>query len=177
MRNINLEKRLRGHKWAYTGSLAMKIHANRLGVPFHRNVGNINIAANRPLNIVPVITASKRWKLNDAPTEKHTMFVSKNGGKLNMFKAGGYIAPSMRHVQFIGNVPVMSLNSLLNKKRNMNNNRHILTTNEVKKLNSNINMLRRLIAKNKKRVSPKRNNNNSSNRVRNMKPRALKFNF
>ena len=177
MRNVNLEKRLRGHKWAYTGSLAMKIHANRLGVPFHRNIGNINIAANRPLNIVPLITASRRWKLNNSPTEKHTMFVSNNGGKLNLFKAGGYIAPSMKHVQFIGNVPVMSLRSLLNKKRNINrNNRSILNTNEVKKLNSNINMLRRLIEKNGS--SPKRNNNNkSSNRVRNMKPRALKFNF
>lgn len=43
-RNRNLERALHGWPWAYSGSVAMKIHANRLGVPMRRNIGNINIA-------------------------------------------------------------------------------------------------------------------------------------
>lgn len=166
MRNKNLENRLRGSRWAYTGSIAMKLHSNRLGVPFpsNRKIGNINIASNNIMRIYQLLPNT--WVLKGTPNNRHMTFYK----KLNLFKAGAGIAPSMNHVQYINNgVPVMNVNSLLNKKRNVMNNYEILNNENKKKVNTNIRLLRQLQSKNspkRKRpnnsISPKRRNNNNS---------------
>jgi hypothetical protein len=124
MRNTRLEKRLNGSNWAYTGSLAMKIHANRLGINFPENrvIGNINIAAKEPLLLVPSI-AQNGWYLLNAPERKRTMFGHPNGRTLDLFPANGRLAPNFSHVKkYKGYPPVMNLKSLLNQKRLANNN-------------------------------------------------------
>lgn len=166
MRNKNLENKLKGSKWAYTGSIAMKLHANRLGVPFplNRKIGNINIASNDIMKLYALLPNS--WRIKGTPSNRHMMFYTNNGRKLNLFKAGGRLAPSMNRVQFINGIPVMNINSLLNKKRNVMNNYNFLKNENKIKVNRNINLLEKLKSRNspkrKPNNSPKRNNNNSS---------------
>jgi hypothetical protein len=175
----NLENRLKDHgNWAYTGSLAMKIHANRLGVnlPPGRSIGNINIASNRPLFLVPLITSkNSKWRLNNAPNEKHTVFVAKNNknSKLNLFKAGRGLAPSMNKVQHVNGIPVMRINALLNKKLNMRNN--VFKNENKKKLETNIAFLKLLLRMNSS--SPKRRRTNSPNGNRSVSRGGRKLMF
>jgi hypothetical protein len=159
MRNRNLEERLGKNNWAYTGSVAMKIHANRLGVNFPRNrkIGNVNIAAVYPLNIVPTIVSTRRWKLSNAPTQRRTKFHNNHGATLNLFPANGVLAPRSINIQkFNGFPPVMSLRSLLQKKVNSRNN---AVNRNRPKFNRNIAFLKLLLNKSG-------NNNNSRNRRR-----------
>lgn len=165
MRNKNLENKLKGSKWAYTGSIAMKLHANRLDVPFplNRKIGNINIASNDIMKIYQLLPNT--WVLKGTPSNRHMTFYK----KLNLFKAGAGIAPSMNHVQYINNgVPVMNINSLLNKKRNVMNNYNILNNENKRKVNTNIRLLQNLKSRNspkRKRPNnlPKQRNNNTKN--------------
>ena len=160
MRNKNLENRLKGSNWAYTGSIAMKLHANRLGFPFplNRKIGNINIAAIDPLAIVPIISKTKNknnknrigWHLNSSPEYKRTKFYSNRGGiNMNLFPANGKLAPNFKHVQkFNGYPPIMSLNSLLNQKMKINENN--VFGNNIRKLKRNKEILRELIKLNRR---------------------------
>lgn len=139
-RNRNLENRLRGTKWAYTGSMAIKIHGNKLGIPFYRNVGNINIAVNKNNHrfVIPLIASNNgKWNLRGPPNirNRHTKFISKNGTtKLNLLSKN--LAPPMNKIVYINGVPVMSINALYNQKRKMNNNNN--------KAKNNINYLLKL---------------------------------
>jgi hypothetical protein len=157
-RNKNLENRLGTNNWAYTGSLAMKIHANRLGkkLPNNRKIGNINIAAKEPLFLVPLIK-TQRWIQNGPQTNRHTKFYNNRGLTLNLFPANGRLAPNFIHVQkFNGYPPVMSLNSLKNQK---NIARNYAVNRNLPKINANIAFLKFLLNSNNSRrrsPSPKR---------------------
>lgn len=179
MRNKNLENRLKGHNWAYTGSLAMKLHANRLGVNFPRNrrIGNINIAARDPMFLVPVIgSRGSGWVLLGSPEYRHTKFI-KNSTKLNLFPANGRLAPKFIHVQkFNGYPPLMSINALLNQKRSINENN--VFGNNVRKLKQNINFLKVLKNKNTKKTTSSSSpliNKPRSNRANNSTRKKLMF--
>lgn len=145
-RNRNLERILNGWPWAYSGSVAMKIHANRLGVPMRRNIGNINIAVrpNSVMAIIPAIKSSKKWNLNGPPEYKHTkMYRIANGVNMNVFPANGRLAPKMNRVQRLpGLPPVMNINALLNQKLKINQN-DVFGKNK-NKLMANIQFLRNL---------------------------------
>lgn len=149
-RNRKLESVLGTWPWAYTGSLAMKIHANRLGRGKNmRQVGNINIAVspNSFPNIAGPITSTKNWNFNGGfpgPKSKRMQMIRKsNGARMNVLKANGYLAPKMNKVQSINGLPpVMSINALLNQKRNIN--RNDVFGNNLRKLNSNIRFLQEL---------------------------------
>lgn len=167
-RNKNLENRLKNSNWAYTGSLAMKIHANRLGIPLNSNrrIGNINIAARDPLGLIPMISA-KRWVLKSSPEYKHTKFYNSNRNKLNLFPANGRLAPRMNNVQRFGNVPVMSLRALLKQKLAAKNNSFGVNN----KMNKNIEFLKLLISKNVNANSPRaRSRSRSRSRSRTRSP-------
>jgi hypothetical protein len=179
-RNKNLENRLGKNNWAYTGSLAMKIHANRLGVPFpmNRKIGNINIAAKNPLNLVPVIASTKRWKLKHSPNPRHTVFHNNYGLKLNLFPANGRLAPNFRHVQILNGIPLMSLRSLRNQKQMTKNNAMNRNKNKIHK---NIEFLNLLLKSNTRRSpvraqsrSPPKRRLNSAHSFNNTK-RKLSF--
>lgn len=153
--NRNNENRLKNWPWAYTGSVAMKIHANRLGVPFPKNrrIGNVNIAVrpNAIFAIIPVL--SKSWNLKTSPNYKHVKMHSKrNANKnLNMFPANGRLAPNYRHVQkFNKYPPVMSVRALLNQKLGMNENNY-LGNYETKKYHTNVAFLKKLLNTNNRR--------------------------
>lgn len=173
-RNKNLEKRLRdsGTKWAYTGSMAIKIHGNKLGIPFYRNVGNINIAVNsgNHRRVIPLIASNKgKWNLRSSPNirNRHTKFISKNG-KLNLLSKN--LAPPMNKVVYVNGVPVMSINALYNQKRKINNNNN--------KAKNNINYLLMLDPSLKNRNNKTRRNSPTSKRKReNFGPIARKLSW
>lgn len=141
-RNKNLENRLRGTKWAYTGSMAIKIHGNNKGIPFYRNVGNINIAVNKNNHhfVVPLIASNKgKWNLSSPPNikKRHTKFISKNGStKLNLLSKN--LAPPMNKIVYVNGVPVMSINALYNQKRKMNNKKALNNINYLLKLDPSL---------------------------------------
>lgn len=151
-RNKNLEKRLNNTTWAYTGSMALKIHGNNKGIPFYRNVGNINIAVkkNNHSFVIPLIASKEgKWILRSSPNirNRHTKFISKNGSTtLNLLSNN--LAPPMNKIVHVNGVPVMSINALYNQKRKMNN----------KKAKNNVNYLLKLDPSLKnKSPSPRRN--------------------
>lgn len=143
-RNRNLEKRLNnsGHKWAYTGSMAMKIHGNSRRIPFYRPVGNINIAVNarNHSKLVPIIARENgKWNLRGPPNvrNRHTKFTSKNGTmKLNLLSKN--LAPSMNNVIIVNGVPVMSIKALFNQKVRIGNNKAFNNINYLMKLNNSL---------------------------------------
>jgi hypothetical protein len=146
-RNRKLESVLGTWPWAYTGSLAMKIHANRLGRGKNmRPVGNINIAVDPNYFQSTPSKLSRNWNMNAFPGPKNkimTVYRKSNGARMNVLKANGYLAPKMNKVQSINGLPpVMSINALLNQKRNIN--RNDVFGNNLRKLNSNIRFLQEL---------------------------------
>lgn len=147
MRNKRLEEVLNGWPWAYTGSIAMKLHANRLGVNFPKNrrIGNINIAA-RPNVVLHLVAPIKKagYNLANAPNKKHLKFNRRNNGmRLNVFPANGRLAPNFSKVQKFNRLPpVMSVNALLNQKRKIN--RNDVFGNNIRKLEENIKLLKKL---------------------------------
>ncbi len=148
-RNRNLEKVLNGWPWAYSGSVAMKIHANRLGVPMRRNIGNINVAVD-PNSFSGALTAirkSNKWNYSNGPPGRNSkrakLYRKSNGVNMNVLKANGYLAPKMNRVQKINGLPpIMSINALLNQKLKINQN-DVFGKNK-NKLMANIEFLRNL---------------------------------
>lgn len=145
----DLERVLNGWPWAYTGSMAMKIHANRLGKGKNmRRIGNVNIAVrpNAFPNISAPITSTKNWNFKGGfpgPRSKRMQLTRiSNGFNMNVLKANGNLAPNFKHVQMINGVPVMSINALLKQKKNIN--RNDVFGNNIRKLNQNIRFLEQL---------------------------------
>lgn len=149
-RNRKLESVLNGWPWAYTGSLAMKIHANRLGRGKNmRRVGNINIAVdpNSFRSIPGLLRSTKNWNYNGGPpginSKRAKMYRVSNGVGLNVIKANGDLAPNYSNVQRINGLPpVMSINALFRQKKHANKNNFF--GNNLNKLKKNIRFLKEL---------------------------------
>lgn len=123
----SLARRLGKKYWAYTGSVALALHAKNKGVRLTRNIGNINIAARNPMQLALSIPGNVIELTNKRVNKRMN-----NGTMIQVFKAGGNIAPSLNNVKFINKIPVVSISNLLAKKR-------MITPN--KKTNENIQLL------------------------------------
>jgi hypothetical protein len=158
--------------WAYTGSIAMRLHANRLGVPFpaNRPIKNTNIAVESPAATARILRGTGAWNyVNGAPPRSnanHVPMVSSRNNKLNLFKLGGNYA--LGGTTYAKGKPVLTLNSLMNRKQNLAKNK--LKPNNMAKTLLNIQILQRLLNASatrspsrtptpKKRYSPIRNSN------------------
>jgi hypothetical protein len=144
---MNIEDYLNS-PWAYTGSIAMKLHANRLGVPFptNRKIGNMNIAVMHPSRTAFGLKRSGKWNfVNGNVPGPHSNHVKMSNG-LNIFRLGGRLAGGPNRIQYVNGVPVMNLKSLLNKKRNAMNN--AFTNRNKNKTRRNIHFLEKLISAN-----------------------------
>jgi hypothetical protein len=128
--------------WALTGSSALWYHAMINGGVRPRVPEDIDIAASPSFfkEAVARLASMNGWKI-DIMESRATHVVLKKGDRtIDVFVAGGDLAPSMRHrVKYPGLPALMSLNSLYKRKTGMNLPR-------TKNLN-NINVLRRLGAK------------------------------
>jgi hypothetical protein len=140
--------------WAYSGSIAMKLHAKRLGMnlPRNRKIGNINIAVENPVSQARILRGTGMWNYVNVPgpNAKHVTMKNSKNTKLNLFKIGGNFVPRGSIVK-LGNVNVVNLNTLLAKKRNIAKNLNTLRPNNRKKTLNNINFLQRLINASKNR--------------------------
>lgn len=126
--------------WALTGSSALWYHATAAGV--HPRVPeDIDIAVSGDFFGEAVARLSSiGWKIDIIKSRKDHAVLIKGERTLDVFLAGGDLAPSMRHrVKYPRFPPIMSLNGLLTRKKNINLPR-------TKNLN-NINVLRKLGAK------------------------------
>lgn len=177
MRHRNLENVMNGN-WAYTGSIAMKLHANRLGVPFlnGRKIRNINIAVENPSQTGYNLMRTGKWNFSHGPPgpgKNHVEMKSTNRSEtLNLFRLGGMYAPGGKNsIRYLNNnnVPVINLKNLLKTKHTIAKNRESLRKENVNKTMRNINFLERLVQaqtssprRTKKAVSPKKRRRNNS---------------
>lgn len=120
-----------------TGSWAIVLHAERIGLNPHRPPRDFDFAVT---TFEPFINAlaSLGYKLTEfkflgPQTKKVTM--RKGLYHVDLLRAGGPLAPGIRNATTIRRIPVASLNGLMEKKRN------ILNTIENKKARENLNFL------------------------------------
>lgn len=129
--------------WAYTGSIAMKMHANKKGAQ-SRNSKNVDIVVMDPKMTSSFLASSKKWMyVNGPPMSSKTnhvrMYRVNNGRNLDIFRFGGRLANGPNKIRLVDGVPIMSVRSLLNKKRVTLNNYP-----SNKKTMNNINTLNKL---------------------------------
>jgi len=162
MNNITSLLGPHSNTWAFTGSVAMAIHGNRLGVKT-RTPQNINIAVNpnKMMNFYLRLRGDK-W-LPTSPPSGDRIHLTKNGKNLDIL-AAGKLAPKLIHRRkYKGYPPVMSIEALLKRQINMNNsnkrNRNINTLTKMKKKPGSNNSTNNF---NSPVRSPKRTNNNNN---------------
>ena len=132
--------------WAYTGSIAMKLHANRLKVPFSskRVIKNTNIAVENPAATARILRGAGWNYANGAPPVNsrvnHVPMILGNH-RLDLLKLGSNYAPGK--ITYAKGKPVMNIKSLLNRKRNLAKNK--LKPNNMAKTMRNINFLQILL--------------------------------
>ena len=106
--------------WALSGSMATKLHANRLGIPLHRQPNDIDIII-RPVNYNSVVRALSMigYTTTRAPnvTFRHTK-LDHGRFSIDLLAAGTSLAPNIRsnNVTLINNTPVVKIRHLINKK-------------------------------------------------------------
>jgi hypothetical protein len=187
---MNLENYL-NEPWAYTGSIAMKLHANRLGVKFppNRRIGNVNVVVDNPAATGHALRRTGYWNfLNGgppAPGSNHVALINlTNKKRVDLFRFGGNYAPiTIQNIRFTkNNVPVVNLKTLLNRKKNVARNANILKPNNRKKTFENIAFLKRLLnihaspmSSSKKRKSPSPTQSRNMNKTPSPKKRVRAF--
>lgn len=153
--------------WAYTGSIAMKLHANRLGVPFssRRIIRNTNIAVANPIATARILRSTGQWNYANGQSRNHVAMISSGNNRLNLFRLGGNYARG--NITYARGKPVLTLNSLMNRKRNLSKNK--LRPNNMTKTLRNIQFLQVLLnasrtrspsrtpSPKKRKLSPNRN--------------------
>lgn len=169
--------------WAYTGSIAMKLHANRLGVPFssRRTIKNTNIAVNNPIATARILRSTGQWNYANGQSRNHVAMVSSKNNKLNLFRLGGNYARG--NITYAKGKPVLTLNSLMNRKRNLSKNK--LRPNNMAKTLSNLEFLQVLLNASRtrspsrtpspKKRSPIRNSNKTPSPAASKKFKKLAF--
>jgi len=129
-------------RWALTGSAAMWYHAMLNGSVRARVPEDIDVAASPSFfkEAVARLASMNGWTIDMEKSRKTHVVLKKGEHTIDVFVAGGDLAPTMRHrVKYPGLPALMSLNSLYKRKTGMNLPR-------TKNLN-NINVLRKLGAK------------------------------
>ena len=142
---MNVENYL-NKPWAYTGSIAMRLHANRLGVPFpsNRSIRNTNIAVANPVATARILRGTGQWNyVNGAPPRSNSNHVPMVSGtnRLNLFRLGGNYARG--NITYAKGKPVLTIKSLMNRKRNLSKN--TLRPNNLHKTLQNLQFLQGLL--------------------------------
>ena len=110
--------------WALSGSMATKLHANRLGIPLHRQPNDIDIVI-RPVNYESVVRALSTigYTTNRAPSLRfhHTKLYHGNRFSIDLLAADTNLAPNIRsnNVTLINKTPVVKIRHLINKKNSI----------------------------------------------------------
>ena len=129
--------RLGNIPWALSGSQAMKLYANKYGVPT-RTPQNINIVVRRN-NMARAFKILTGQNLTNRTIENHY----KVGNLYNLLKANTNLAPSINKYVVINGIPVVTLESLLNYKRRTIKN--YPQKNRIQTIEKNIRRLKRIL--------------------------------
>ena len=129
--------RLGNIPWALSGSQAMKLYANKYGVPT-RTPQNINIVVRRN-NMARAFKILTGQNLTNRTIENHY----KVGNLYNLLKANTNLAPSINKYVVINGIPVVTLESLLNYKRRTLKN--YPQKNRIQTIEKNIRRLKRIL--------------------------------
>ena len=133
----NLNNRLGSIPWALSGSMAMKLYANKYKVPT-RTPQNVNIVVRRN-NMKGAYKALTGRNLTNLSIKNHY----KLSNRYNLLKANTNLAPSINQYVNINGIPVVTLESLLNQKRKTRKN--FPQKNKIQTIEKNIRRLKRIL--------------------------------
>ena len=130
MNNIRRKLNPLRKPWAVSGSMAMKMYANRAGIQLHRQPNDIDIVVRPQYFELFVRTLAKIGYSFDGPPpinyrKTRHLKLYKGNNSIDLLKAGSNLAPNIRRNNvnvFNGKTPVVKLHHLIHqKKRTLNN--------------------------------------------------------
>jgi hypothetical protein len=115
--------------WAVSGSMAMKMHANRAGIQVHRQPNDIDIVV-RPQDFELFVRELGEigYTIDGPPpiySRTRHIKLYKGNNSIDLLKAGSNLAPNIRrnNIQvFNGKTPVVKLHHLIHQKKSTLNN-------------------------------------------------------
>ncbi len=120
IRNTLNKKRI---PWALSGSMATKLHANKLGIPLHRQPNDIDIVIRRKdYNLVMEALFTIGYTTRRAPSFKfHHTKLEHGHFSIDLLAADTNLAPNIRsnNITIINKTPVVKIRHLINKKRSI----------------------------------------------------------
>ena len=109
--------------WAISGSMAMKIHANRRGILLHRNPNDIDIVVrSKDFGLFVSALGSIGYKINGPPPLRYKdhLKLHKGSKSIDLISSGSELAPNLSKMNinvFNGTTPVVKVNKLINQKK------------------------------------------------------------
>lgn len=132
-----MKNRLGNIPWALSGSQAMKLYANKYGVPT-RTPQNINIVVRRE-NMARAYAALTGQITPNKMNKNHYRV----GNLYNLLRANTNLAPSINKYVIINGIPVVTLESLLNYK--IRTIKNYPQKNRIQTIEKNIRRLKRIL--------------------------------
>lgn len=112
--------------WAVSGSMAMKLHANQLGLLPHRHPNDIDIVIrekDRPFVVAKLATIGYT---SDSPPPVRFRHMKLHHGRfsIDLLAEDTNLAPEIKKANIVvyGKTPVVKINHLINQKRKILNN-------------------------------------------------------
>ena len=128
--NLSAEVRLIRHElnplgkpWAISGSMAMKIHANRRGISLHRNPNDIDIVVrSKDFGLFVSALGNIGYKIDGPPPLRYKdhLKLHKGNKSIDLIRSGSELAPNLSAMNinvFNGTTPVVKVNKLINQKK------------------------------------------------------------
>ena len=109
--------------WAISGSMAMKIHANRHGAKLHRSPNDIDIVVrSKDFGLFVNALGNIGYKIYGPPPLKYKdhLKLYKGGKSIDLLRSGSDLAPNLSAMNinvFNGTTPVVKVNKLINQKK------------------------------------------------------------
>jgi hypothetical protein len=132
--------------WAVSGSMAMKMHANKAGVPVHRKPNDIDIVVRpKDFELFVMQLAGLGYTFKGPPPINYEktrhLKLYKGSNSIDLLQAGSNLAPNIRmnNINIFNKTPVVKLRHLIYQKKSTLNNF------ENAKARSNYNFLMKLV--------------------------------
>ena len=109
--------------WAISGSMAMKIHANRRGINVHRNPNDIDIVVrSKDFGLFVSALGNIGYKIRGPPPLRYTdhLKLHKGSKSIDLIRSGSELAPNLSAMNinvFNGTTPVVKVNKLIKQKK------------------------------------------------------------
>lgn len=127
--------------WAVSGSMAMKLHANKLGINLYRKPNDIDIVArSKDFPVVVYALGTIGYKIRGPPPVRAVSHLKlyKGSKSIDILQSGSELAPNLSKTNinlFNKNVPIIKVKNLLAQKKS-NNLPSEITKRNIQFLNS-----------------------------------------